>query len=407
MLCKYSKVGGLNLIEKSFAAFRWLMQRVVPTAARRSSALLVGAARHRGVISAADFVQNDTCNVPNVTIAMGSEPPASLPDPYALVQHELRSLDSSISEVIGSNHPVLAAAASHFFELAGKRFRPTLVHLASMAAGAPADTRQKRLAEIAEIIHAAALLHDDVTDLAEQRRGVRAAQKVYGNKVAVLAGDFLLARASVQLARLNDCWVVEMIATVIEERVHGEVMHASALPHERLNLDFYLRKTFRRRAALMSTSCEAAAILGGHEPGSATAGALKEYGRHLGISYQLVDDILDFEKSSADAMAAKPALDDGGGVGLATSAAALATAPVLFAAEEHPQICEMATRRFGEEGDVAALAQLVASSHGVRRAKEMAEVHARRAAESLGALKPSAARDGLLRLCFEVLSRRS
>lgn len=123
---------------------------------------------------------------------------------------------------------MLAAAASHFFELAGKRFRPTLIHLASAAAGAPADTRQKRLAEIAEIIHAAALLHDDVADLAEQRRGVRAAQKMYGNKVAVLAGDFLLARASVQLARLKDCRVVEMIASVIEERVQGEVMHATA-----------------------------------------------------------------------------------------------------------------------------------------------------------------------------------
>lgn len=132
----------------------------------------------------------------------------------------------------------------------------------------------------------------------------------------------------------------------------------------------------------MSVSCEAAVILGGHAPGSATAEALKAYGRHLGIAYQLVDDLLDCSGE--------------GQLGAST----------LFAAEEHPEIRAMVER----EGDVAvaeAVAQLVKSSRGARRATELAEAHARQAAEALGALEPSAARDGLLRLCFEVLNRRS
>ena len=88
----------------------------------------------------------------------------------------------------------------------------------------PPARRQVRLAEITEMIHAASLLHDDVIDLADTRRGAKAAHRIYGNKVAVLAGDFLLARASVLLSRLGDVKVVELLATVIEEMVQGELM---------------------------------------------------------------------------------------------------------------------------------------------------------------------------------------
>ena len=91
------------------------------------------------------------------------------------------------------------------------------------------------------------------------RRGTRAAHRIYGNKVAVLAGDFLLARASVLLSRLGDIKVVELLATVIEEMVQGELMQVKALPHELLEFDHYLGKTYRKTAALMSLSCQASA----------------------------------------------------------------------------------------------------------------------------------------------------
>ena len=98
------------------------------------------------------------------------------------------------------------------------------------------------------MIHAASLLHDDVIDLADTRRGAKAAHKIYGNKVAVLAGDFLLARASVLLARLQDVKVVELLATVIEEMVQGEMMQVKAMPEELLEFDHYLSKTYRKPA---------------------------------------------------------------------------------------------------------------------------------------------------------------
>jgi geranylgeranyl pyrophosphate synthase len=151
-------------------------------------------------------VQNNERNCPDITVAFRAAAPPSLVDPFMLVQPQLRPLDASIKELVGADHPVLAAAAHHFFERAGKRFRPTLVLLSSSAAGGgqPADARQVRLAEITEMIHAASLLHDDVIDLADTRRGAKAAHKIYGNKVAVLAGDFLLARSSLLLARMKN-----------------------------------------------------------------------------------------------------------------------------------------------------------------------------------------------------------
>ena len=173
--------------------------------ARLPAAAARGGRGWRPVVSTA-FIPNDARDLrPDITIAMDTPPPQSLPDPFVLVQPQLRPLDESIKELVGAEHPVLAAAAGHFFGLAGKRFRPTLVLLSAMAADGTdaADPRQRRLAEITEMIHAASLLHDDVIDLADTRRGARAAHRIYGNKVAVLAGDFLLARASLLLARLK------------------------------------------------------------------------------------------------------------------------------------------------------------------------------------------------------------
>ena len=125
--------------------------------------------------------------------------------------------------------------------------------------------------------------------------------------------------------------------------------------------------------------------------------ALQAYGRHLGIAYQVVDDLLDFT-GSTDALG-KPALSD--------MEQGLATAPTLFAAEEFPEIAQIVQRRFGEEGDVKLVSELVGRSEGLRRSRELAISHAQLAADSLGVLPPSVARDALLRLCFDVLNRKA
>lgn len=356
---------------------------------------------HQRFSTSAPFVTNDEHQRPAIKISMDAVPPPSLPDPFALVSDQLRPLDELLSDLVGSEHPVLTRVAQQFFDLSGKRFRSTLVLLAAMAAngGRPGNAQQQQLAEITEMIHAASLLHDDVIDMADTRRGAKSAHRIYGNKVAVLAGDFLLARASVLLSRLNDTRVVELQATAIEEMVQGEVMQLKASPQELLQMDHYVNKTYRKTAALMSLACQASAKLGGSEP--KVEAALQAYGRHLGIAYQVVDDLLDFTGPS-DTLGTTLGMP-----ALSHLKQGLATAPTLFAADEFPEVGAMVQRRFGEEGDVAAVSRLVAASDGLPRTRELATSHAAQAAAALGVLPPSAARDALLRLCFDVLNRKA
>lgn len=200
--------------------------------------------------------------------------------------------------------------------------------------------RQRTVAEITEMIHVASLLHDDVLDQADTRRGVKSLNLAMGNKLAVLAGDFLLARSSCALAGLRNTEVVELLSTVLEHLVSGEIMQASAERKDDVSMEYYLRKTFLKTASLMAHSCKAVAVLGGHNPD--TCENAYDYGRHLGLAFQLVDDALDYSGTSAGL--GKPALND--------IRQGLVTAPVLFALEKHPHLKQLVDRRFKSPGDV-------------------------------------------------------
>ncbi|CAM9914246.1 unnamed protein product, partial [Chrysoparadoxa australica] len=155
-------------------------------------------------------------------------------DPFSLVAGEVGTLSDGIKALLGSDHPVLESAAKYFFEVdGGKKVRPTMVLLMSHACNADAlatdpgfvyiQGKQLRLAEISEMIHTASLFHDDVIDKADTRRGVPALNKIFGNKLAILAGDFLLARSTASLARLRCVRTVEIMSTIIEHLVKGSV----------------------------------------------------------------------------------------------------------------------------------------------------------------------------------------
>jgi geranylgeranyl pyrophosphate synthase len=166
--------------------------------------------------------------------AKGPTPPG--PDPFSLVSEELKPLSDYVKEMVVSENPVLTMAASHFFEKRqGKRFRPTIVALIGRAlapslseyVGSNLNTLQLQLGQITEMIHVASLIHDDVLDEADTRRGGAAVHTLYTNKVAVLAGDYLLARASVLLARLQHLQVVEVMASALDALVGHFFLHLS------------------------------------------------------------------------------------------------------------------------------------------------------------------------------------
>jgi geranyl diphosphate synthase len=217
------------------------------------------------------------------------------------------------------------------------------------------------------MIHVASLIHDDVLDEADTRRGGEAVHKLYSNKVAVLAGDYLLARASVLLARLENTAVVQIMATALESLVAGEIMQLKSPPESLLEMETYLRKSYYKTASLICYACRSVALLGGHAYDSTVATACEEFGFHLGLAYQIQDDILDF--TAAATVLGKPALAD--------MDLGLSTAPILYAAQEFPKLRPMVMRRFKNKGDKqAALEALYSSDLAMDKARALANFHA-------------------------------
>lgn len=276
---------------------------------------------------------------------------------------------------------------------------------------------QRRLAEITELIHTASLLHDDVIDVSTTRRSAPSANTEFGNKMAVLAGDFLLGRASVALARLRDPEVIELLATVIANLVEGEFMQLKNTAIGEKNprwseetITYYLQKTYLKSASLISKSCRAAALLGECAP--SVVEAAYAYGRNLGLAFQLVDDMLDYTISGSEL--GKPA-----GADLELG---LATAPLLFAWRSRPELGELVGRRFGKEGDVQRVSTLymhtihraneaqardiVISSDGIEQTRALAQEYADKAISSISGFPEGEAKEGLEDMCVKVMKRR-
>ncbi|EIW71390.1 hypothetical protein TREMEDRAFT_15595, partial [Tremella mesenterica DSM 1558] len=261
---------------------------------------------------------------------------------------------------------------------------------------------QRRLASITEMIHVASLLHDDVVDTSPLRRGQPSAPSAFGNKLSILAGDFLLGRASVALARLGSSEVVELLSTVIANLVEGEVlqMKATSSPESipsKKGFEEYMRKTYLKTASLMAKSARAAVVLGGcgEEGSDWVKDVAYAYGRNLGIAFQLIDDTLDFIPSPT---LGKPSLG-------ADLRLGLATAPALYAWENSPSLGPLIARRFSQEGDVDMARELVNRSDALERTRELARNFANEAKRGMEKLPESEAREALMELCEKVVER--
>lgn len=298
--------------------------------------------------------------------------------------------------------------------------------------------KQRRLAEIVEMIHTASLLHDDVIDHSDTRRGRASGNVAFTNKMAVLAGDFLLGRATVAISRLRNPEVVELMSNSIANLVEGEFMqlkniavdedlsiinqgnkplpsaskklnnevHDYRVPralgkgfsHDQIietAFDYYLHKTYLKTAALISKSSRSAAILSGVD--RSVVEQCYEFGKNIGICFQLVDDMLDFTVSGKDL--GKPA-----GADLELG---IATAPVLYAWKADPSLGPLIQRNFSKPGDVERTAHAVAKFHGVVETKKLAERYRDFALQNLRlSLPESDARSALEFLTNSILTRK-
>ncbi|KAF8066820.1 terpenoid synthase [Lyophyllum atratum] len=283
---------------------------------------------------------------------------------------------------------------------------------------------QTRLAQIVEMMHTASLLHDDVIDESALRRGSPSAPAAFGNKLSILGGNFVLGRASGALSRLGDPEVTDLIASVLSNLVEGEILQTKAVETQtgwvkkettpegaqeeagekaaHMNRiqdawNIYLQKTYLKTASLMAKGARAAVTLGGCKEGDIWREIAYAYGRNLGIAFQLVDDILDYD--SASATLGKP-----GGADLQLG---LTTGPALYAWEEHPEMGALIRRKFEEPGDVEKARDFVARSSALQRTRELAQRYADKAKEVLEQLPESEAKSALEVLAERVIRRKS
>jgi len=314
---------------------------------------------------------------------------------FAPVEKDLSILIDNLTSLVEAQHPILGAAAEHLFTAGGKRIRPAIVLLVSRATmkGEDLTSRHRRLAEITEMIHTASLVHDDVVDESELRRQVATVNSLFGNRVAVLAGDFLFAQSSWYLANLDNLQVVKLLSEVIKDFAEGEIQQGLSCFDTNVSLEKYLQKSYFKTASLIANSAKAAAILSDKE--EEVANQIYSYGRNIGLAFQIVDDILDF--TSPTEVLGKPAGSD--------LASGNLTAPVLFAMEEKPSLTVLIEREFSEEGDLDQALALVYDSNGIERARELAYQHSQLALKDLLCLPPCPSTDSLRELTDYVLSR--
>ncbi len=314
---------------------------------------------------------------------------------FAPVELDLELLTENLTQLIGARHPILGAAAEHLFTAGGKRVRPAIVLLASRATLLEQELtqRHRRLAEITEMIHTASLVHDDVVDEADLRRNVPTVNSLFNNRIAVLAGDFLFAQSSWYLANLDNLEVVKLLSEVIRDFAEGEILQGINRFDTSLSLEDYIEKSYYKTASLIANSTKAAAVLS--DAPRQVVDSLYNYGKHLGLAFQIVDDILDF--TTASDVLGKPACSD--------LASGNITAPALLAMQEKPYLKTLIEREFSQDGDLENAISMVMSSQGIAKSREMANQHAISATKYLDCLAPSPSAQALLDLVEYVLDR--
>ncbi len=214
----------------------------------------------------------------------------------ATVSKEFEQVNQLILDQLHSNVPMVENIGHYIVDAGGKRLRPLLVLLSASALGDCSDAHIK-FAAIVEFIHTATLLHDDVVDISSLRRGRPTANAEYGNAPSVLVGDFLYSRAFQLMVQVADLDILALMADTTNTIAEGEVLQLVRAGQAQTTQDQYLEVITRKTAILFAAACGGAATLSG--AGQPVREALREFGLNLGIAFQMIDDVLDYEGDPA------------------------------------------------------------------------------------------------------------
>jgi octaprenyl-diphosphate synthase len=220
---------------------------------------------------------------------------ASLDPLLSLVSHEMEQVNAMILSRTGSDVLMIPEVAQHLISSGGKRLRPILTLALAQLAGYAGEGHIKLAASV-EFMHTATLLHDDVVDDSDMRRGKPAARKLWGNEASVLVGDFLLGQAFKMMVEVGSLQALDSLSTAACVIAEGEVMQLNAAKKLTTDETLYVKIIYAKTAALFATACEVGPIIA-HVREDARQAA-RAYGQNLGMAFQLMDDVLDYGGSS-------------------------------------------------------------------------------------------------------------
>lgn len=312
-----------------------------------------------------------------------------------LVAEPLARVESLFHESLRSDVSIVSDLGAFVGEGGGKRLRPTLHLLAAKMCGY-AGPHDVLLATVLEFIHNATLVHDDVIDEADTRRGRPAVHRRFGNHVSVLFGDYLLAKAMSMALRAESLPVMESLADVTLRMTEGEMLQTRLQGRLDLTVDEYLDLIERKTAWLFARCCELAGRLAGVD--EERRAALERYGLHLGLEFQLVDDLLDFTGDVR--RLGKPVFGD-----LREGKTTLAVIELLEGGGEAAERQVRAVMDGGGLREAEALAAMLEDSGAIERTRERARQHASLAIVELDAFADSPAKGALRQLPERLLHR--
>lgn len=213
-----------------------------------------------------------------------------------LAAHDMSQVDAVIQAKLASDVVLINQLSAYIINAGGKRFRPMVLVLAARALGTPSPWAAQ-MAAVVELIHTATLLHDDVVDESTLRRGRDTANALFGNAASVLTGDFLYSRAFEMMVEVQEPRVMAILAAATNRIAEGEVLQLMNMGDPDVDEARYLEVIVRKTATLFEAATQLAAVLAGES--AAVEGALAAYGLHLGIAFQLIDDVLDYTGDEA------------------------------------------------------------------------------------------------------------
>ncbi len=320
----------------------------------------------------------------------------------AKITPDLKKIDEIILEFSAGKSPLIKEITNHLVSSGGKRIRPAILILASQLCGSKFDSGYNNLGAAVELIHTATLLHDDVVDNSMIRRGKKTSNAIWDNKASILVGDYLFSISFQLMVRSNDLRILDLLAKASSIMADGEVMQLENSNDLAISQEKYFEIIFGKTAVLFSAAAEVGALF--NQRSESEIKALREFGKNLGIIFQIVDDMLDY--SSKEQVLGKDLGND--------FFEGKVTLPIIFTyqnAEQKDQkiIADLFSKNLLESNknndDLRLILELISKYSGLKNCKKMALEYKIKAEESLAIFDDCIAKQNLLEILNYSLER--